>query len=512
MLNILLMSPPFGVGWEVWIAGAIAIGIALIGGMWKLANWKGRLDQWKESIDDWRNSVDNQFDKLAENINTLMSDVAVIKADSEKNATRNGMIQRHSPLVPSKKAIEILEELNIISQVDANISYIKEEIEKRSQTSIYRDIEDSEERFIEIAPSVIHALIKKGKIEEKNIDEAMRKLEEVFPVVTYYGVLLLIVAYILEKGKGKYLIAKPSMIYSQIDIIASKDQDEVLASFGGDTEKAIKSLEMSIRTLEELDNKEELAGAHKNLGNLLKDMGRTEEAEAEYRDAIRINPKSAVAHYNLGNLLKDRGRKAEAEVEYRDALRIDSDFAKVHINLGNLLYDMERKEEAEAEYRDAIRINPDYVAAHYNLGNLLKDMGRKAEAEVEYRDAIRINPDYVAAHINLGNLLYDMERKEEAEAEYREALRINPDYAEAHINLGNSFVIMNRKEEAEAEYQEALRINPDYAEAHANLGVLYSKTGSKEEAKKELQIAKRFFDEQGREADVKKTEELLKSL
>jgi len=222
------MSPPFGVGWEVWIGGAIAIGIALIGGIWKLANWKGGLDQWKNSIDDWRNSVDDRFDKLAENINTLMSDVAVIKSASEKDATRNGMIQRHSPLVPAKKAIEILEDLNIISQVDANIPYIQEEIEKRSQTSIYRDIEDPEERFIEAAPGVIHALIKKGKIEEKKIDEAMKKLEEMFTVVTYYGVLLLIAAYILEKGKEKGFVAKPSMIYSQIDMTSSKDRDELI--------------------------------------------------------------------------------------------------------------------------------------------------------------------------------------------------------------------------------------------------------------------------------------------
>jgi hypothetical protein len=47
---------------------------------------------------------------------------------------------------------------------------------------------------------------------------------------------------------------------------------------------------------------------------------------------------------------------------------------------------------------------------------------------------------------------------------------------------------------------------------HGNLGILYSKTGKNEEAKKELEIAKRLFDEQGREADVKKAEELLKSL
>ncbi|MGB3460153.1 MAG: tetratricopeptide repeat protein [Halobacteriota archaeon] len=438
------MSQPFGVGWEVWISGAIAIAIALIGSLWKLGNWKGGLDQWKKGVDDWRTSMDNRFDKLVENINTLMSDVAVIKSASEKDATRNGMLQRHSPLVPSEKAIEILDDLNILSQVDANIPYIQDEIEKRSQISIYREIEDPEERFIEIAPSVIHALIKKGKIEDKKIDKAMDRLEQVFPTVTYYGVLLLIAAYILEKGSEKGFIAKPSMIYSQIDMAGLKDRDELLASFDGDAEKAIKSLEMSIRSLEEIGNKKELARDMNKLAGIYEYVG--------------------------------------------------------------------RRDEAEKECREAIRIYPDFAKAHYNLGNLLSDMGRKEDAEAEYREAIGINPHFAEAHNNLGALLGNKGREDDAEAEFREALRINPNEAEAHHNLGASLGNMGREEDAKAEYRDALRINPDFAVAHRNLGILYSKTGKKEEAKKELTIAKRLFDEQGREADVKTAEELLKSL
>ena len=411
-------------------------------------------------------------------MNDLQEDVAAIKSASEKDATRNGMLQRHSPLVPSKKAIEILEDLNILSQVDANIPYIQDEIEKCAQIAIYREIEDPEDRFIEIAPSVIHALIKKGNIEEKKIDKAMDRLEQVFPTVTYYCVLLLIAAYILEKGSEKGFVAKPSRIYSQIDMTGLKDRDELLASFDGDAEKAIKSLEMSIRSLEEIGDKEELARDMNKLAVIYDYVGRRDEAEKECIGAILINPDYADAHYNLGVLLGNKGREEDAEVEYREAIRINSDYAEAHYNLGNLLTDMGRKEEAEVEYREAIRINPDYAEARNNLGILLTDMGRKENAEVEYREALRINPDHAGAHNNLGNLLTDKGRRENAEAEYR----------------------------------EALRIKPNSAEAHANLGILYSKTGRNEETNEEFEIAKRLFDEQGREEDMKKVEELLKSL
>ena len=510
------MNPPFGVDWGVWISIGFAIAIALIGvmgkTMWNFATWKGGLDQWKNGIGDWRNSVDGRFDKLAENINTLVSDVAVIKSASEKDATRNGMIQRRSPLVPSEKAVEILEELDIISQVDANVSYIQEEIEKRSQTSIYRDIEDPEERFIEIAPGVIHALIKKGKIEEKKIDEAIKKLEKIFPVVTYYGVLLLIAAYILEKGKEKGFTTKPSMIYSQIDMAGLKDRDELLASFDGSAEKAIQRLEMSIRSLEVIGKKKELARDRNKLAVIYEYVGRLDEAEKEYREAIRIKPDVVQAHYNLGGFLHDLKRFEEAGEEYREAIRIKPDFVRAHNNLGNLLHVLKRFEEAEEEYREAIRIKPDFVRAHNNLGNLLHNLKRSEEAEEEYREVIKIKPDFAVAHNNLGILLKDLKRLEEAEEEYREAIRINPDLAMAHNNLGILLSNLKRFEEAEEEYREAIRINPNYVETHYNFGLLYSQTGETEEAKKELEIAKRLFEAQGREEDVKKAEELLISL
>ncbi len=216
------------------------------------------------------------------------------------------------------------------------------------------------------------------------------------------------------------------------------------------------------------------AEAHNSLGILLgKDLERYEEAEAEFRETLRVNPNDAEAHNNLGNLLGNLGRHEEAEAKYREALRINPDLAEAHNNLGVLLGNLEKHEEAEAEYREALRINPNYAEAHSNLGNLLGDLERCEEAETEFREALRVNPDLAETHNNLGILLSNLERCEEAEAEYGEALRVNPNYAEAHNNLGILLgKDLERYEEAKAEFREALRVNPNYAEAHYNLGVL----------------------------------------
>ena len=49
-----------------------------------------------------------------------------------------------------------------------------------------------------------------------------------------------------------------------------------------------------------------------NYGNTLRDMGKTEEAEAAYRKALEEDPKLVVAYVNLASLLARGGSKDEA--------------------------------------------------------------------------------------------------------------------------------------------------------------------------------------------------------
>ena len=78
------------------------------------------------------------------------------------------------------------------------------------------------------------------------------------------------------------------------------------------------------------------------------------EAQASFREAIRIDPK---AHNNLGVLLQhERKNYAEAEKHFRQAIRIDPKNAVTHSNLGSLLETTNKNGTAEEQPRADSRV------------------------------------------------------------------------------------------------------------------------------------------------------------
>jgi tetratricopeptide (TPR) repeat protein len=73
---------------------------------------------------------------------------------------------------------------------------------------------------------------------------------------------------------------------------------------------------------EVLRRKPDHAYAHNNVGVLLKNLGRIDEAIAHYSEAVRLDPGHANAHYNLGNALASQGKVAEAIEQYTRALEL----------------------------------------------------------------------------------------------------------------------------------------------------------------------------------------------
>jgi len=209
--------------------------------------------------------------------------------------------------------------------------------------------------------------------------------------------------------------------------------------------------------------------SYSNLGYTLLTQGKPDEAIANYRKALAINPDFAEAHNDLGIALQEQGKLDEAVASYRMAISLKTDFAWAHNNLGNALQDQGKIDEATASYQRALSLQPDYAEAHNNLGFALQDQSKLDDAVASYRQALLFKPDFAEAHNNLGNALKNQGKLDAAVASYQSALSCLPDYAEAHNNMGLALQDQGRLEDAIASYRKALRCRRDFAEVHSNL-------------------------------------------
>jgi len=240
------------------------------------------------------------------------------------------------------------------------------------------------------------------------------------------------------------------------------------------------------RALEIQPRSVEIAG---NLAGALKASGQLEGAAAAYRTALAIAPGDALLHYNLGNVLRDLGRFDEAVASLRQALARDAKNPDAHLCLGFALSERHDLPGAAASFRAALRLKPDWVPALLSLGNALRDLGKPDEAIACYRTAPVLDPESVPVLINLGALLRDRGRLDEAEASYRAALALDPGSVGVLANLGMLLRDRGRFDEALASYRKALAREPDHLGAWKGLVTVLEDQGQTGEALSSLRAA-----------------------
>jgi tetratricopeptide (TPR) repeat protein len=184
------------------------------------------------------------------------------------------------------------------------------------------------------------------------------------------------------------------------------------------------------------------------------------DSETLYTHALACQEDNPAVHQLLGNTLEMKERNEDAIAQYREALRLNPAFAEAHSNLAETLAKQGQIEEAIVHYQEALRLDPASAGTHSNFGFLRLNQGQISEAIPEFHEALRLDPDSAEAHSNLGITFLQQGQLQEAAAEVREALRLRPDFAEAHSNLGLLLFLQGQSQEAIAHAAKALDLQP----------------------------------------------------
>ena len=203
-----------------------------------------------------------------------------------------------------------------------------------------------------------------------------------------------------------------------------------------------------------------------------------------------IAPGSASDHFKAGMSALAVEHYEKAEAEFQNAVEIDPLFDAAFYGLGQVYMATKRYERAVRAYlssRDAFSAS--ISAAKYDA----------VAADRRLRDQLQASKDYgrQLQRVSAPNVFAAIQRNREEQRQLEARLNRSkgapplPVPAGLSMALGSAYYRTGDLEAAEREYLEAVKVDPAFGEAHSNLAVLYLTTGRLDQADREVALAEK---------------------
>lgn len=232
---------------------------------------------------------------------------------------------------------------------------------------------------------------------------------------------------------------------------------------------------------------------------LLHQQGKLGQAEAHYKEILRLQPANFDALFLLATAAAQQQRYEEALGLFDRALKNNPRHPEALNNRGNVLKELKRYEEALASYDKSLSVRPGDAETYANRGVVLLELTRYDEALSIFDRALYIRNNHAEAWNNRGVALQELKRYDEALLSIEKALALRKEYAEAWNNRGNILFRQERFEEAAASYDKAIVYKPEYLKAYLSLGDTLAKMRHFEKA---LQCYEKIIVHQTDSADL----------
>lgn len=229
--------------------------------------------------------------------------------------------------------------------------------------------------------------------------------------------------------KGDYAAALPELEYV---IVNQPDFDSAYAL--GVTYLHLKRADRAKLLFEEILTavKDKRNGLYVLFGRAYEAAGYFDEAEAEFKKELALDPKTPKAHFFIGYIILQHGgseRLAEAGREFDQELQISPQDFYANFFRGVVASSESEHPKAIQYLQKAVGLRPNVGEAYLFLGQSQLELGDTTAAEKNLRRSIELSPDKKDSqlrrtHFLLGRLLIRTGRKDEGEKELAKAKAI----------------------------------------------------------------------------------------
>src|SRR5438093_2965657 len=185
------------------------------------------------------------------------------------------------------------------------------------------------------------------------------------------------------------------------------------------------------------------------------------KARESFARTFRIIPDSAAAYLLAGEMMNRLELEDLAEAELKQAIRMDPTLPEAHYVLAQIAIFRSRFDEALALLRAELAINPAHAMALYRIGDVYTRQLQWPAAITALQQSVWINPYFSGPYILLGKAYSKTGRPAAAEDMLRRAIEYDPNNKSAHYLLAQVLQQAGRVEDAKREFAIAERLQGD---------------------------------------------------
>jgi len=130
-----------------------------------------------------------------------------------------------------------------------------------------------------------------------------------------------------------------------------------------------------------------------------------QNSETAFRHALDVTDGNYVAHYNLGAVLWETGRRQEAMTHFQEAARIREPFLRLQMAAADDAIRRGAYAEGIPRLTRVLMITPFDSDTHYRLADLLMLNHEPGKALMEFDAALKYRPDWIAPRIGIATVL-----------------------------------------------------------------------------------------------------------
>ena len=182
-------------------------------------------------------------------------------------------------------------------------------------------------------------------------------------------------------------------------------------------------------------------------------------AERFYGDAIKLYPEDSRALNNIGAILAEQGKADEAFEKFLAAFRLNPNDPASNHNVGQALLDRGKAREALPYFQRAMTLDSGNFEDYHSAGLCYSAVGKNNDAIGMFQKALEIKPGSPESLSSLGVVYLRLRETGNAEKLLLAAVEIEPENAENWYNLACLRAIEGDKSGAAESLKKALSLN-----------------------------------------------------